>query len=98
MTNMVRIRGPVERELYGWALDLLSSTLNHSCDPNAFLFFEGRQLRLRSLKRIAPGEELTICYTDPTIEVTLRRAFLQKYHFFDCHCRSLPCPTPPHRS
>jgi len=38
--------------------------MNHSCDPNAFVFFENGQLRARSLKTIHAGDEITQSYTD----------------------------------
>ncbi|KAK3389449.1 hypothetical protein B0H63DRAFT_492388 [Podospora didyma] len=47
---------------------------------------KGRQLRVRSLRKIAAGDELSICYVDPTIDVEMRREVLKHEHFFDCNC------------
>ncbi|KAK0621779.1 hypothetical protein B0T17DRAFT_462455, partial [Bombardia bombarda] len=47
---------------------------------------KGAQLRMRSLRKIEAGEELTICYVDPTIDVVARQQLLKKEHFFDCYC------------
>ncbi|KAK4163361.1 hypothetical protein QBC43DRAFT_355110 [Cladorrhinum sp. PSN259] len=85
-TNCVRLRPASQKESIGCALDLLTATINHSCDPNAFVFFEGTELRVRSLKKIAPGEEITICYIDPTIDVSTRQEILLREHFFNCRC------------
>ena len=74
------------KESVGAALDLVTATINHSCDPNAFVFFEGNQLRVRSLKRIPAGGEITVCYVDPTIDVAMRQELLKRDHFFDCCC------------
>jgi len=82
----VRIRTASKKESIGAALDLVTATINHSCDPNAFVFFEGNQLRVRSLKRIPAGGEITICYVDPTIDVVMRQELLKLDHFFDCNC------------
>jgi SET and MYND domain-containing protein len=60
--------------------------INHSCDPNAFVFFEGHELRVRSLKQIAAGEEITICYLNPTLDVGARQVVLRHEYFFDCYC------------
>ncbi|KAK3352859.1 hypothetical protein B0T25DRAFT_501251 [Lasiosphaeria hispida] len=45
-----------------------------------------KELRVRSLKNIAAGEELTICYIDPTITLQNRRQLLKHEYFFDCRC------------
>jgi SET domain-containing protein len=52
--------------------------LNHSCSPNAW--FQGR--RLTALRKITPGEEITIDYiaTEPNIS-----------HPFHCGCMSKNC-------
>ncbi|KAL2017321.1 hypothetical protein VTK56DRAFT_2294 [Thermocarpiscus australiensis] len=85
--NCVRIRPAAKKESIGYALDLVTAVINHSCDPNAFAFFEGRQLRVRSLRKIAAGEEITICYLDPTIYVAGRQDILKREHFFVCECK-----------
>ncbi|KAK4183159.1 hypothetical protein QBC35DRAFT_544612 [Podospora australis] len=85
-TNCIRMRPASGKEAVGYALDLLSATIQHSCHPNAFAFFEGTELRVRSLKKILPGDEITICYIDPTIDLLQRQKILLKRHFFDCNC------------
>ena len=87
--NCVKLRPATKPAAVGNALDLLTATINHSCNPNAFVFYEGRELRARSLRKIAPGEEITICYVDPTIFVHGRRQLLQRVHFFECSCGSI---------
>jgi hypothetical protein len=56
--------------------------VNHSCDPNCELCVDGGSARLRTLRPIEAGEELTYDYstgmlTDPTV--------------FDCACGSERC-------
>ncbi|KAK0741997.1 hypothetical protein B0T21DRAFT_360516 [Apiosordaria backusii] len=60
--------------------------INHSCEPNAFAFLEKGEIRVRSLKKIAPGEEITISYIDPSIDVKSRQEILMDEHFFECDC------------
>ncbi|KAK3898462.1 hypothetical protein C8A05DRAFT_47239 [Staphylotrichum tortipilum] len=85
--NCVRLRHPSLKETAGFAYDTVTAMINHSCDPNAILFFEGRELRLRSLKKINAGTEITISYIDPTLTVSSRQTLLQREYFFDCHCK-----------
>jgi SET and MYND domain-containing protein len=87
--NCVRLRPPTKKESVGYAFDAVTATINHSCDPNAFAYFEGRKLHVRSLKKIAAGEEITICYLDPTLDVAARRALLKHEYLFDCNCKPI---------
>uniref|UniRef100_Q32LV8 [histone H3]-lysine(4) N-trimethyltransferase n=1 Tax=Danio rerio TaxID=7955 RepID=Q32LV8_DANRE len=40
------------------------SLLNHDCQPNCIMMFEGKRLTLRAVRVIRSAEELTISYTD----------------------------------
>ncbi|KAH7117606.1 hypothetical protein B0J11DRAFT_467994 [Dendryphion nanum] len=85
LTNTVCIYPP-ERAGRGTSLDVVTSLINHSCDPNSFVFFEGNSLRVRSLRKLEAGEEITHCYADVTVDVFLRRRTLKDDYFFDCFC------------
>lgn len=74
-------------DVIGYALDMVTAIINHSCVPNAFVTFEGCQLRVRSLRPIAAGEEITVSYADPSMPVFNRQKFLRDMYFFECHCR-----------
>ena len=87
--NCVRLRHPSLKEPVGFAYDTVTAMINHSCDPNSVLFFEGRELRLRALKKIDADREITISYLDPTLTVASRQAFLSREYFFECRCK---CP------
>ena len=75
----------VEGETVGMTLDPLAAVMNHSCDPNAFYILEGANIRVRSLRPIKVGEEITIAYTDVTFAREERRKNLTSW-FFDCAC------------
>ncbi|KAJ1658378.1 hypothetical protein IWQ61_002365 [Dispira simplex] len=60
--------------------------LNHHCDPNCAVIFEHRRAKLRTLRNISPGEELTINYVDSTLPTTWRQETLQDTYFFKCRC------------
>uniref|UniRef100_A0A671MCR1 [histone H3]-lysine(4) N-trimethyltransferase n=1 Tax=Sinocyclocheilus anshuiensis TaxID=1608454 RepID=A0A671MCR1_9TELE len=64
------------------------SLLNHDCQPNCVMIFEGKRLMLRAVRLIRPCEELTISYTDILATSKERRweellkegkAFLHRY-------------------
>jgi len=76
-----------EGKVLGTTLDPLAALINHSCDPNVFVFSEGRQLRIRALKAISMGEELTQCYADVVSDVLFRQEILESIYFFACKCR-----------
>jgi len=79
----------------GYSFDLTVAMINHSCDPNAFLYFEGNEARVRSLRKIPAGEEILISYVDPSMSVFRRREKLRDEHFFECGCESGSHPLPP---
>ncbi|KJR88315.1 uncharacterized protein SPSK_07041 [Sporothrix schenckii 1099-18] len=57
--------------------DISLAMLNHLCAPNAFVFVEGRQARVRSLHTILPGEEITVALVDTRLDVESRREALR---------------------
>lgn len=74
---------------YGTCLDLVVSLINHCCDENAVIFFEGRELRCRALKDIAAGTEITVCYLDARQDVLHRRRTLRERFYFSCGCKTV---------
>lgn len=76
----------LEGVVVGSCLDPLAALMNHSCEPNAAFFFEHRELRVRSTRSIAPGEELTISYINETDSFDYRQEQLSSKYFFTCTC------------
>ncbi|CAG5088126.1 Oidioi.mRNA.OKI2018_I69.PAR.g11739.t1.cds [Oikopleura dioica] len=70
----------------GSALYLDQSLLNHSCKPNAFPVFNGTNLIIKALEKIAPGEEIKIAYTDTKAVTADRREYLNSIYRFICAC------------
>uniref|UniRef100_A0A8C1XIQ6 [histone H3]-lysine(4) N-trimethyltransferase n=1 Tax=Cyprinus carpio TaxID=7962 RepID=A0A8C1XIQ6_CYPCA len=62
------------------------SLLNHDCQPNCVMIFEGKRLTLRAVRLIRPCEELTISYTDILATSKERRSHLQEQYHFLCQC------------
>jgi hypothetical protein len=46
----------------GFALFQYFNYFNHSCSPNAYFFIDGKTVTIRSMRQIAPNEEITISY------------------------------------
>ncbi|KAL1841102.1 hypothetical protein VTJ49DRAFT_7433 [Mycothermus thermophilus] len=78
---------PISRpDTVGYALDVATAMVNHSCDPNAFAFLEGSCLRVRSLRKINPGEAITFCYVTAHMDVLARRGMLKEEYYITCDC------------
>ncbi|KAL9125868.1 MAG: hypothetical protein Q9175_008012 [Cornicularia normoerica] len=63
-----------------------AALINHSCSPNAHHLSEGPELVLRSCRKIAKNEEITISYIDPTQSFEERQKALSTAYAFDCQC------------
>lgn len=86
-TNALAIRPAELEQAYGTCLDLVVSLINHCCDENAHVFFEGRELRCRALKDISAGSEITVCYQDVRQDVLHRRRTLKVQFYITCNCK-----------
>ncbi|XP_039604734.1 histone-lysine N-methyltransferase SMYD3 isoform X1 [Polypterus senegalus] len=63
------------------------SLLNHDCDPNCLIVFEGKHLFLRAIREIQPSEELTVSYIDVLTTAQERQMQLKNQYCFLCECR-----------
>ncbi|KZV95804.1 SET domain-containing protein [Exidia glandulosa HHB12029] len=68
-----------------------SRSFNHSCAPNAvplFVFSPGEPPRMEVVvvSSIQQGEEITIPYVDPALDVRTRQERLRTSYGFDCTC------------
>ncbi len=70
----------------GVAVYSAPSLLNHSCRPNALHLFIGRQLLLKAVRDIGPGEQLFITYIDTLQLLSERQADLHSGYSFTCAC------------
>ncbi|KIK65258.1 hypothetical protein GYMLUDRAFT_39618 [Collybiopsis luxurians FD-317 M1] len=71
-----------------------TSRCNHSCGPNAIWCFNQLTftLTLSAVRKIAPGEEITISYINPFLPRHVRRAQLDSRWKFFCHCKHCDIP------
>ena len=86
MTNAIMARDTTGASLIH-SFDPALSFPNHSCEPNTYVFVEGKELRFRSSKPLSAGDEITFCYGGP-IEPALLRESLKHTHLIDNCC----CP------
>ena len=61
--------------------------INHSCDPNCTVIFEGKSLVLRTIKDVDSFDDLRISYTNLLDTKETRREKLAQQYYFSCQCR-----------
>merc|ERR1711894_22716 len=78
----------------GWAIYLLPSIIDHSCEPNAMVAFQGgKNITVLSIKDISVLEkhldfakDVSISYIDCLEPTEERRKLLREQYFFECNC------------
>jgi hypothetical protein len=70
---------------YGQALFHFANYFNHSCNPNCFYYFCGREIRIKTLRDIKAGEELTIPYNYEIIYASLSVRYVFFLVFFSIY-------------
>ncbi|XP_075710282.1 protein-lysine N-methyltransferase SMYD4 [Rhinoderma darwinii] len=72
------------------ALFPVLSLLNHSCDPNTSVSFQGRYVMVRSSRPIRKGEEVLHCYGPHKLRMNFekRQKLLKDQYFFACQCEA----------
>ncbi|KAJ5133454.1 hypothetical protein N7526_004819 [Penicillium atrosanguineum] len=70
----------------GLYLHPYASLINHSCDYNATVGFDGEEIFVKAVKPIQKNEQIFISYIDTTTPNEVRRKELIERYFFDCQC------------
>ncbi|KAH6698166.1 hypothetical protein BKA61DRAFT_437558, partial [Leptodontidium sp. MPI-SDFR-AT-0119] len=71
----------------GWLFDPFPALMNHSCQPNALYYCNGRKMVATALQDIMVGEEITFSYDYKPVQDYIKRHDLLKKGFgFDCTC------------
>lgn len=70
----------------GLFFDPQVARINHSCEPNAIIVFDGPKLTVRALTPLLEGSEVLISYIDSTAPFGVRQAELKDQYFFTCQC------------
>lgn len=63
-----------------------AALINHSCDYNSVVGFDGDELFVKAVRPIKKGEQILISYIDASGPYKVRRKELSNRYFFDCQC------------
>jgi hypothetical protein len=69
--------------------------MNHSCNANAKITFDGTLAVLRARKDIKQGEQVFISYLQNYMPKVVRQESLQKMFYFQCNCDWCSCENEP---
>ncbi|KAL3435861.1 hypothetical protein BDV09DRAFT_203798 [Aspergillus tetrazonus] len=72
-----------------------AALINHSCDYNAVVGFDGSEIFVKAIRPIATGEQVFISYIDTTYPTRIRQKELQERYFFTCNCAKCLCAEDP---
>ncbi|KAI6177813.1 SET domain-containing protein [Aphelenchoides bicaudatus] len=67
-------------------LFLLPAYINHSCAASAHRVFYGDVIAIYALEDMKEGEEVTLAYTSPLDEYSIRQKILKDTYGFECKC------------
>ncbi|KAJ5112417.1 Zinc finger MYND-type [Penicillium argentinense] len=63
-----------------------AALINHSCDFNSTVGFDGEELFVKAIRPIKKNEQIFISYIDTTTPKEVRCKELSERYFFDCKC------------
>ncbi|RJE20264.1 hypothetical protein PHISCL_07397 [Aspergillus sclerotialis] len=63
-----------------------AALINHSCEYNSVVGFDGDELHIKAIRPIKRGEQVFISYVDTTNPYQTRQIELAERYFFDCQC------------
>jgi hypothetical protein len=67
-------------------MDPLASRINHSCQPNAIIIYDGPKMEVKALETFQAGDEILISYIDELVPFAMRQAELKQKFHFTCAC------------
>ncbi|RAH47039.1 S-adenosylmethionine-dependent methyltransferase [Aspergillus brunneoviolaceus CBS 621.78] len=77
----------------GLYLHPYAALMNHSCDYNAVVGFDGDELYVKAIRPIAQGDQIFISYVDTTNPRPLRQKELRERYYFRCRCTRCEQPS-----
>ncbi|KAJ5242916.1 uncharacterized protein N7469_001243 [Penicillium citrinum] len=63
-----------------------AALINHSCEYNSTVGFDGEELFVKAIRPIKKNEQIFISYIDTTTPKEIRCKELSERYFFDCKC------------
>lgn len=70
----------------GLYLHPYAALINHSCEYNSVVGFDGDELYVTAIRPIKQGEQIFISYIDTTNPYNTRQKELAERYYFDCRC------------
>lgn len=70
----------------GAGLYPLAAVINHSCQPNCVITFQGNTAFVRTITDVEAGSELNLSYIEIAESTEKRRRELRENYHFDCDC------------
>lgn len=70
----------------GLYLHPYAALINHSCEYNSTVGFDGEEIFVKAIRPIQKDEQIFISYIDTTTPLEVRRKELSERYFFDCQC------------
>ncbi|KAJ9361721.1 hypothetical protein C8Q69DRAFT_221290 [Paecilomyces variotii] len=70
----------------GLYLHPYAAFINHSCDYNSVVGFDGDELFIKATRPIKADEQIFISYVDATYPYNVRRKELAERYYFECNC------------
>ncbi|KKK12381.1 hypothetical protein P175DRAFT_0467687 [Aspergillus ochraceoroseus IBT 24754] len=78
----------------GLYLHPYASLINHSCDYNSVVGFDGDELFIKAVRPIKKDQQIFISYIDATNPTHRRKKELRERYFFTCECLKCSNPSP----
>lgn len=76
----------VQYDRIGLYLHPYAALINHSCDYNSVVGFDGDECFVKAVRPIKKDEQISISYIDASSPYRTRRKELSDRYFFDCRC------------
>lgn len=70
----------------GLYLHPYAALINHSCDYNSVVGFDGDELFVKAVRPVKKDEQIFISYIDASGPYDVRRKELSERYYFDCQC------------
>lgn len=86
LINTITISNFDLSEDIGSGIYLSVCSIDHSCEPNSILTFNGAKIFVKTIRDLDPDEKPTISYTDILMPKTFRQQLLLKNYYFVCKC------------
>nr|QDF21442.1 histone-lysine N-methyltransferase SMYD3 [Brachionus koreanus] len=86
IVNTISISNFDLSETIGSGLYLSVSSIDHSCQPNSVVTFNGSKIFVKAIRDFRPDEKPSISYIDILMPKNFRQKYLQKNYYFFCKC------------